>query len=669
MRSLAYLLLSCSLVLAGTGCSGHSSLSDSATSSSSETIVATYGDSVVTLSAFEEAYRQSNTDGPPASDSIGAYQEFLERYLEYHLKRQAALDAGLDEAPAVQQDLRRYRHELARPEVMRSEVYEPVVRTLYERQQEEVDVSHILLRVEDGASPKDTMEAYTQMQGLIDSLHQGRAFDELAYRHSEDPSSRKQGQPGYRGRIGYLKAGQVVEPFERRMYELPPDSVSDIFRTQFGYHVLKVHERRPSTTPMRLSHIMLRPTWDTSRAHRTLDSLRSEIVEGRVDFATVAREHSEDAQSASQGGDLGRVESLQGLPPSFQRAVGALDTVGTVSDVVESQYGFHLLQLTDREDRPSLEDAYPELRKEIADRPRVERRKWAFAREVRAREGTSVDTSRLLRGAQVTSLDTLARALLSSTETTGSLEDATVAALGDSTFSLQSVAHHVMQTDGGARLTIGQVLDDFLNEKALRYAAAQRALQDSSIASTLDEYRDGFLVYQFMEDSVWTAAAQDEAGLRQTYEERTSEYQLPARVRTITLRARADSFLVPYQNAYSESQSLSRVVEQARADSQVTTDTLMVTDTSPDGYQQVQSVEDGGTVGPIDDDGTAVLLIRDTRRPARTKTFEEARSEVVQDYQERYEEQVMDRLRRRYDAETYPDRLKHAFQNETAPDA
>lgn len=669
MRSLAYLLLSCSLALVGIGCSGGSPLSDSSTSPSSETVVATYGDSVITLSAFEEAYRQSKTGGQPASDSIGAYQTFLERYLEYHLKRQAALEAGLDEAPAVQQDLRRYRHELARPEVMRSEVYEPVVRTLYERKKEEVDVSHILLRVEDGASPKDTMEAYTQMQALIDSLDQGRSFDDLAYRHSEDPSARKQGQPGYRGRIGYLKAGQVVEPFERRMYELPPDSVSDIFRTQFGYHVLKVHERRSSTTPMQLSHIMLRPTWDTSRAHRTLDSLRSEIVEGHVDFATVAREHSEDAQSASQGGDLGRVESLQGLPPSFQRAVGALDTVGTVSDVVESQYGFHLLQLTDREDRPSFEEAYPELRKEIADRPRVERRKRAFAREVRAREGTSVDTSRLLRGIQVTSLDTLAQALLSSTETTGNLEDSTVAALGDSTFSLQGVAHHAMQTDRGARLTIGQVLDDFLNEKALRYAEAQRALQDASIASTLDEYRDGFLVYQFMEDSVWTAAAQDEAGLRQTYEERRDEYQVPARVRTITLRARADSFLVPYQNAYRESQSRSTVLEQARADSQVTRDTLMVTDTSPDAYQRIQSVADGETVGPIDDNGTALFLIRDTRLPARPKTFEEARNEVVQDYQERYEEQVMDRLRRRYDAEAYPDRLKHAFQNETAPDA
>lgn len=669
MRSFTCLLLSSSLLLVGIGCSGGSSLSGSATSSSSEPVVATYADTVITLSAFEEAYTQSTNDGEPAADSIGAYEEFLERYLDYHLKLRAAREAGLDETPAVQKDLRRYRRELARPDVMRSEVYGPVLRTLYERQKEEVDVSHILLRVEEGASPKDTMEAYTRMQGLVDSLHQGRSFGDLAYRHSEDPSARKEGQPGYRGRIGYLKAGQIVEPFERRMYELPPDSLSDIFRTQFGYHVLKVHDRRPSTTPMRLSHIMLRPTGDSSRARRKLDSLRSEIVKGNADFSAVAREHSDDAQSASQGGDLGQVESLQALPPSFQRAVGSLDTVGTVSDVVESQYGYHLLQLTDRKEGPSFEEAYPDLRDEVADQPRVKRRERAFAQEVRAREGATVDTSRLLRGAQVTALDTLARALLSDTETTGGLDDSTVAALGDSTFSLRGVAHHVMQTDGGAQMTIGEVLDDFLNEKAVRYAVVQHALQDSSIASTLEEYRDGFLVYQFMQDSVWTAAAQDEAGLRRTYKKRRDEYQLPERVRTIALRARADSFLVPYQTAYGESRSLSTVLEQARADSQVTADTLMITDTSPDAYRPIQSVEDGETVGPIDDDGTALFLIRDERRPARTKTFEEARTEVVQEYQKRYEEQVMDRLRRRYDAETYPDRLKHAFQNETAPDA
>ena len=56
-------------------------------------------------------------------------------------------------------------------------------------------------------------------------------------------------------------------------------------------------------------------------------------------------------------------------------------------------------------------------------------------------------------------------------------------------------------------------------------------------------------------------------------------------------------------------------------------------------------------------------MVRDTRLPPRRKTFTEARSSVIRDYQERYEDKVLARLRRRYDAKTYPERLQTAFDD------
>lgn len=649
------------------GCSGGPSATapDSAPSSQDEIVVASYGDSTLTLSEFERAYRNANDVSSPASDSLGAYQSFLQQYVNFRLKVRAAREAGLDTLPSVRSEVHSYRQKMARPKVMRAQVYEPVVRDLYERRQEEVDVSHILKRVSPDASPEDTLAAYREMQAIADSVEDGVPFAALAYRNSEDPSAQKKGQRGYRGRIGYIRAGQIVKPFEDRMYSVSPDSVSDIFRTQFGYHILKVHGRRPAQPPVRLSHIMIRPGGDTTQTRALLDSLRSELIRNDADFAALAKQYSEDRRSAPKGGDLGTVESPQSLPPSFRQVVPRLDSVGAVSEVVKSRFGYHLIKLTDRDTLPSFEEAYSDLKEQISGRPRVEKQKETFARQVRAEQGTTVDTTRILRAVNVSSADTLSRVLLSRADSSTSAARS-VATLGDSTFTLAQLARHVMQADGGAQMSIADVIDDFLNEKALQYATAGLEERDPSFAATMKEYREGLLVFQFMQDSVWTAAAQDTAGLRQFYREQPDQYRFPERVRTVVLRAAADSLLPSYRPDAPDTSALPSIVKRAQADSLVTVDTVMVTDGSPEAYRPVLSIVDGAAAGPVTQDGDALLLIRDTRLPARRKSFAEARSSVVRDYQERYEDEVLDRLRRRYEVQTYPERLRPAFRDTTS---
>jgi len=656
--------LVCTLLLIA-GCSGGPfatrSGGDDGTEASSQLVVATYGDSTLTLSEFERAYRSANNVPDPSADSMEAHREFLQQYVNFRLKVRAAREAGLDTLPSVRKEVRNYRQKMARPKVMRSQVYEPLVRTLYERRQKEVDVSHILKRVPRNASPQDTLAAHRELQAIADSIEQGVPFAALAYRNSDDPSARKKGQRGYRGRLGFIRAGQLVKPFEDRMYSVPPDSVSEIFRTRFGYHILKVHGRRPAQPPIRLSHIMVRPTGDTSRPRQLLDSLRTELVQKEADFAALAKQYSEDRRSAARGGDLGTVESPQSLPPPFREAVPKLDSVGAVSDVVRSRFGYHLIKLTDRSELPSFENAYADLKEEIAGRPRVNQQKDQFARRVRTNEGVSVDTSRILTAANVPSVDTLSRVLLSVLQQGPASRK--VATLGDSTFTLKQVAHHVMQTDGGAQMSIGEVLDDFLNENALQYATARLEERDPAFASTMKEYREGLLVFQFMQDSVWTAAARDTSGLRDLYQRRRDQYRFPERVRTLVLRTTNDSLLHPYQRDTADTSALPALVERARADSLVTVDTVMVTEHADERYRPALSLADGATSPPTTKDGEAFLLVRDTRLPPRRKTFTEARSSVIRDYQERYEDKVLARLRRRYDAKTYPERLQTAFDD------
>jgi peptidyl-prolyl cis-trans isomerase SurA len=274
----------------------------------------------------------------------------------------------------------------------------------------------------------------------------------------------------------------------------------------------------------------------------------------------------------------------------------------------------------------------------------------------------TVDTVRLVRRAPVPSIDTLSRPLLSLVDA-DTTADAPIATLGDSTFTLAQLSRHVMQTDGGAQMTVGEVLQDFLDEKALRYAEARLAEQDPEFGARMTDYREGVLAFQFMQDSIWTPATRDTSALRRTYRANREQYRFPERVRTIVLRAPTDSLLSPYAEETTGT-SPSRPLQAALSDSLVTLNTMHVSDESPAPYRRVASVSDGTTIGPLVHDDQALLLHRVARVPPRQKTFAEARSSVVQDYQDRYENQVLERLQRRYEVETYPDRLQRAFDDQ-----
>src|SRR5690606_10455596 len=133
-----------------------------------------------------------------------------------------------------------------------------IVRDLHEKQQEEVHASHLLVLVDQTAPPADTLAAYEKAVAFLDSLDAGMAFDDLAFRYSEDPSARRN-----RGDLGYFTGGRMVQAFEDAAYSTPPGEVAGPFRTRFGYHLLAVHDRRARTPDIRASHILIRVPGNT----------------------------------------------------------------------------------------------------------------------------------------------------------------------------------------------------------------------------------------------------------------------------------------------------------------------------------------------------------------------------------------------------------------------
>ncbi len=647
------------------GCQ-HTQPSPPTATNSEPIILARYADQTITLDEFERRYARSVGDSAQAaSDSLAAYRDFLDRYVDFRLKVHAAREAGMDTLASYRQDVQGYQQQMARPRLLRREVMDPLIGTLYDRRQQEVDVSHILIRVAPNAAPSDTLEAYRTLAALVDSLDQGAHFGALAQRHSEDPSAQQEGSPGYRGHLGYLTAGRTVKAFEDRMYTTPDGEVSPIFRTRFGYHVLKVHGRRPRRPDIDIAHIMVRPdggtSQDTAQAREEAQALHDSLSSG-ADFAALARRHSDDTQSARRGGRLGTISSDRPLPAPFKEAAFAIDSVGAVSPVVNTRFGFHVIKLLDRQSRPSYDEAYDDL-KDLAGRlPRSYAAEQRYAREVRRRLGVQVDTARVLHALDVSSLNAPVSHL---TEASGSSLDHRAVALGDSTYSLADVAAFSPSEGAPVIESVEGQIDAFLNDAAITHAALQLEQRDPQFRLMMNEYRDGLLLFQFMQDSVWTAAAQDTARLRAYFEAHRSQYRLPDRVAVAAFRSPADSLLEPVVRAVAEGTPVDSAITQAERIASVQADTVMVPlnpDTTRNAlYHRALEVDEGAAVGPLRDGNQFVVLVRGPMHRARSQSFEEARNAVVQDYQEVYEQIVVDRLHQRYAAEVYPERVQAAF--------
>lgn len=635
-------------------------------------VVATVGPDTVTVAEFERRYARSVGGADvAAADSLEAYRDYLQRYIDFRLKVMGALDAGLDEDAQLQQEIGTYRSQLARPYMLEQEVLEPIIRDLYEKSQLTVDASHILIQVGPDAPPSDTLAAYNRLASIVDSIRAGADFGAMAAAYSEDPSAQRPEGPGSQGRLGYFTSGMMVAPFEAAAYATPVDSLSPIIRTRFGYHVLYVHDRAEREPGLDVAHIMIRPggrsAADTASALALVADLQDRLDAGEA-FGDLARQYSDDTRSAGQGGAIGTIERLDGrVPEAFREAAFALTEEGAVSAPVETQFGYHLIQLLERQTMPTYQQAYEDLKGRANRLPRTQQAQETFARSAMADRGTSVDTAAIRSAFAGMSADSVF-ATLSRDGLTNAQRTLPVATIGDSTYTLGEVVaflrtRRVTPGTDPVDQVVGSV-DPFLVEQAIEYEAAALEESDDEFRTLMQEFRDGLLLFKFMEDEVWNAAAEDSVGLRAYYEAHAENYRFPERVRIIGLYSASDSLLRVAEERIQAGATPAELIADTTFRAGAATlraDTTRISEPTESIYDQALTLEDGAFTDVMPYRNGYALLLRDGTELPRQKTFEEARTEVLSTYQDVVEQRLLDDLRDQYPVETYPEHLQAAF--------
>lgn len=205
----------------------------------------------VTKSEFLQIYLKNN---PSPKFDQASLDEYVEMFTKFKLKVAEAEKLGYDTIPKLKKELDGYRKQLALPYLIDSVENQAMVSQAYDRIKNEVRASHILIRVDANASPKDTLAAYNKIMALKARIEKGEDFASVAKMKngSEDPSAASNG-----GDLGYFTAFQMVYPFEEKAFTTSIGQVSDPFRTRYGYHIVKVTDKRPSRGTIRVAHIMV----------------------------------------------------------------------------------------------------------------------------------------------------------------------------------------------------------------------------------------------------------------------------------------------------------------------------------------------------------------------------------------------------------------------------
>ena len=480
------------------------------------TIVLEVGDEQVTLADFLHVFGKNNRDSVYTVEGL---DEYMELFVNFKLKVLEAEALGMDTASAFVKELNGYRKQLARPYLVDAALLDNLVEEAYERKNEEVRARHILIAVDENASPADTLRAWNRIQALRETVLGGEDFETVARGKggSEDPSVASNG-----GDLGWFTAFQMVYPFECAAFNTEEGDISDVVRTRFGYHILEVTGKRKARGEVQVAHIMVRMPQDApqdkiANAEGRIMEVKRMLMNGES-FDSMAMKYSEDPSTANKGGLLPWFGTGKMVEP-FENAAFELENPGDIAGPVRTNYGFHLIKLVDKKELPTLEESRRELSKKVRRDSRADVTKTSFLNQLKKDYGVEVSTRRLdalkLAASKIDSLyypghplEGVRKSELGRTLFSVAGQPHTVAEFVD--WSNRGLVHNLTRT---ANMKITQEVDRFVDEVLLAYEDTQLEAKHNDFRLLMEEYHDGILLFELTDQKVWSRAVQDSAGL------------------------------------------------------------------------------------------------------------------------------------------------------------
>ena len=457
--------------------------------------------------------------------------QYLNLFIGYKLKVNKAYKLGLQNGTSYQNELKTYRTQLAKTYTSDSKVTKELVDEGYKRLLKEVNASHILIMVDENASPADTLAAFHKISDIRERIIKGEDFGTLAQELSQDPSAKDN-----KGNLGYFTSFRMVYAFENGAYATPVGTVSKPIRTRFGYHLIKVNDVRDNRGEISVAHIMiLKPKdgEDKSKAKATIEDIYKKIQQGEK-FEELAKQFSEDKSSASKGGVLNRFSSGQLSSEEFENQAFSLTKENPMSKPFETQFGWHIVKLIDKFPIKSYDDSKVELENKIS-------------KDDRSRLITNSLNEKLRKKYPIKKDNKLYTSLLKlvtddyydgkwALPADAKQYSSTLFSVGTKKLTGTNFLDYIYsQQKSGVTLKpiaklVDKLFENFTNEQLNQYNNDNLENEFPEFSAVMDEYRDGLLLFDLMDKEIWQRSKNDTTGLKVFYETQKDKHVWKTRV-------------------------------------------------------------------------------------------------------------------------------------------
>lgn len=610
-------------------------------------VLFTYGNNAVTKDEFLRAYNKNKT---ATTDKAQALKDYLDLYIKFKLKVQAAKDMHLDTLPALQSDLQNFRSQIEENFLKDEGEVNALVNEAFYRSQKDIHTQHFYVLINDKMSSADTLKLYKAINETYEQLKKGRTdYNDLVADIKEKIT------PVQGNDMGMITVFTLPYIYENIVYGLKPGQVSKPYRSKNGWHIFKNEDEKPAVGKVQVAQILFAiPAGNVAlRDHAKFlsDSVYKALQAG-ADFGELAKTYSNDRTTYINRGILPEF-GVGKYDGGFERVAFSLKNDSDISKPFQTEFGYHILKRISRSPVPAdknNEAFINSLRQQVLADSRIEIAKDKFVKEVLVKTGFKENSSINQKDLwKITDTFAISNKKIS----TGKLNEKTIL------FSFNNANVKVgdwMQYVRNVKNTYGAQTNQTYPELFKKYIAIaaienyKNRLQNfnTDFKNQMQEFKDGNMLFEVMERNVWSKASADSIGLEQYYAAHKTNYMWNASADAVLFSCANATVAADAANQLKKGKNWKDLVTDNSA--QIQADSARYEEAQIPVHETVYFTQ-GLITKPVVNagDGTAVFaFIIKTYSPNQQRNFTDARGLVVNDYQNFLEKKWVDELKKKY---------------------
>lgn len=610
----------------------------------------TYGNNKVDAKEFLKAYSKNNS--APVTNKAKSINDYLDLYIKSRLKIREAYDRRYDTLPQIAVEVNNLREQIIDNYMTEPEVLNRMTKEAFQRSQKDVRAYHIYISFKDANGVIDTVAAQKKRDEILQRLKKGEDFALVAQQNSDDPAAKTN-----KGDLGFITAFTLPYEFENAIYNTALGKASAVYTSKIGYHIFKKTGERNAMGTIKVQQIMLSIPPDADAASKKelaslADSIYKRLLAGD-DFSKMATQFSNDYISAATGGNIPDI-SVGQYDPAFENALWLLPKDNAISKPFLTSHGWHIIKRISR--KPVITDPGNKLYQQELQQKIKSDNRW--------------------KGSNDFIYDRIAKKGLLKKQ---NLNDAALWAYGDSLLDQKPMTdlgrtineNLVLFTLGNAKYTVNdwinysrsyrfrddglgakpypQVRDEFLKAEMVKYYRDNLEDFNPEFRDQMAEFKDGNLFFEIMQQEIWNKAQNDTTALEALYKKNNKNYTWKQSADAIVFFcADQNTANVLYNEVKKNPARWQQVVEQFND--------KVVTDSARYEWSQLPSLNKtlpkegmltNVLVNTNDNTATFAYIIKTYPQPTQ-RSFNEAKGQVINDYQEILEKEWNDVLMKKY---------------------